>query len=134
MTQENPVSSELEALFVDSSEQAIDGLLRNALEPYIGFTRDSKIVTKAPFLKLADNLKLLAYLLARQAMVRLQLTGAVLAATAEHLATECHVPIKSAREHLSRLKGRRLLEKDDSGYFVPTWAISSASEALQKGS
>jgi hypothetical protein len=132
MRQENTPASELEALFVDSSEQAVDSLLRGALETLVGVTRDGKIVRKAPFLKLADTAKILTYLLARQALVRLQVPSAKLSATADQLSTECGVPLKSTREHLSLLKAKRLLDKDQEGYLVPTWAISNVVETIRK--
>jgi hypothetical protein len=132
MPTENTSPRELEALFVDSDEQAVDSLLRATLEPLIGFTRDGKIVTKSGFLKVADTAKILTNLLARQAMVRLQIPGAKLSATPDQLASDCAVPLKSAREHLSRLKAKRLLDKDETGYFIPTYAIPGAVEAVQK--
>lgn len=133
MTSENSaVSRELEALLVDDSEQAIDGLLRNVLQPYVGFTREGRMVTKPQFLKLSDATRLLAALLARQAMIRLKLPGAKAEASAEELQNECMVPLKSARESLSRFKSRRLLDKNDAGYFVPTWAISDVAAAVQR--
>lgn len=128
---DQPQSKELEALFVDDSEQAIDSILRSCLEPVIGFTREGKLVTKAPFLKLSDSARILAALLARQAMSRLRLLGARSEATAEELAGDCAIPIKSCREYLSRFKTRRLLEKNDAGYFVPIWAIAEVAEAVR---
>ncbi len=124
-------SKELEALFVDDSEQAIDSVLRSCLEPIIGFTREGKLVTKAPFLKLSDSARILAVLLARQAMSRLRLHGARSEATAEELASDCAIPTKSCREYLSRFKTRRLLEKSEAGYFVPVWAIAEVAETVR---
>jgi hypothetical protein len=124
MTDQPPTSKELEALFVEDGEQAIDSLLRATLEPLIGFTRDGRLVSKASFLSMPDTMKILAVLLARLAMSRLHLPGAQPEASAEKLANDCAVPLKSCREHLSRFKARRLLEKNDSGYFVPTWEVS----------
>src|SRR5689334_8429441 len=69
-------SKELEALFVENSEQAIDSILRSCLESIVGFTRDGKLVTKSAFLKLPDTAKIIAILLARQAMTRLHVVGA----------------------------------------------------------
>ncbi len=132
MTEQSSVPKELEALFVDDNEQAIDSLLRTCLEPIIGFTRDGRLVTKAPFLKLPDTARILAALLARQAMVRLHVPGAKAEAGAEQLGTDCAVPIKSCREYLSRFKSRRLLDKNESGYFVPIWAIPEVAEVIQK--
>jgi len=124
-------SKALEGLFVDDSEQAIDSLLRSSLEPIIGFTREGRLVTKAPFLKMPDTSKIIAVLLARQAMTRLHLPAARPEAGPEQLATECAVPVKSCREYLSRLKAKRLLEKNEGGYFVPTWAVPEATEAIR---
>ncbi len=131
-SEKSAVSRELEALLVDDSEQAIDGLLSNVLQPYVGLTREGRMVTKPQFLKLSDATRLLAALLARQAMIRLKLPGAKAEASAEELQNECMVPLKSTREYLSRLKSRRLLEKGEGGYFVPTWAISDVAAAVQR--
>jgi hypothetical protein len=124
-------SKDLEALFVEEGEQAVDSKLRTVLEGYVGFTRDGRIVTKPAFLKLSQQSRILVALLARQAMVRLKLEGALLERSAESLQEECLIPLKSCREYLSRLKKRRLIEKNASGYFVPIWAISTVAEALQ---
>jgi len=132
MTAEKQAGSELEALFLDDTEQAVDGMLRATLEPIIGFTRDGKLVTKSALLKLPDISRILAALLARQAMVRLKLPNARVEATADQLENEVAVPLKSCREHLSRLKARRMLDKNDSGYFVPVWAIADVCQMINK--
>src|ERR1700722_12922195 len=94
--------TELESLFVDESgEEAIDTVLRTVLEQFVGFTRDGKIVTKQRFLKLSDPTKILVALLARRAMVRLNIPGAKQEAGADQLGAECLVPLKSCRAHLS---------------------------------
>lgn len=126
--------SELEGLFVDRSEQAIDTVLRSVLEQFVGFTRDGRIVTKPAFLKLAGPSRIMVVLLARQAMLRLGIPGATQEATPDNLAPECLIPLKACREYLSRLKARRLLDKSTAGYFVPTWAVSAASAAILKKS
>jgi hypothetical protein len=124
--------SELNSLFLDegASEQALDLLLSTTLAPLIGFTREGKLVTKPQFLSLSDTSRVLAALLAQQAMVRLGLAGASAESTADDLSGLCQVSLKSCRELLSRLKGRRLLEKSDRGYTVPTWAIADAARAV----
>jgi hypothetical protein len=125
--------TELESLFVDESgEEAIDTVLRTVLEQFVGFTRDGKIVTRQSFLKLSDPTRILVALLARRAMVRLNIPGAKQEAGADQLAAECLVPLKSCREHLSRYKSRRLLEKNLTGYFVPAWAVPDAAAAVLK--
>jgi hypothetical protein len=119
-------SRELEGLFVDQSEQAIDGLLKSVLEPLLGLTRDGKIVTKPLFLKLSLPEKILAVMLARLALVRLSVPNAQSEATAEHLQNECLATAKACRECLSRLKSKNILEKNDTGYFLPVWAVTKA--------
>jgi hypothetical protein len=132
MTIQSQPSKELEGLLVESGEQAIDSVLREVLEPYLAFTRGGQMITKAQFLKLSDPSKLLAALLGRQAMVRLQLPSASAEATADQLHDLCGVPLKSTREYLSRYKSHRLLDKNEAGYFIPTWAIAQAADALRK--
>ena len=131
MPNEQTAPSELEALFVEDNETALEGLMRSALEPVIGLTREGRLITKSPFLKLADTSKILTVLLAKQAMTRLNLPSAKPQATADQLEEICQVPLKSCRENLSRLKAKRLLEKDDAGYFVPGWAISDVCQVLK---
>jgi hypothetical protein len=123
---------ELEALFVDDSEEAVDGLLKAALEPLLGFTRDGKIVTKAPFLKLQLPAKVLSVMLARLAIVRLKVPGAKAEATSEQLESECMATVKAVRECLSRLKRKNLLAKNGVGYFIPVWAVTKAVQEIQQ--
>ena len=125
-TIESGQSSELAALFVEDSEQAVDGLLRSTLEPLLGLTRDGKVITKPAFVKLSIPARILSILLARQAMVRLKVPGAKASATPEELETECLVPLKTCREVLSKLKARRILVKNDEGYVVPVWSVPQA--------
>ena len=124
-------SRELEALFVDDSEQAVDRLLKAALEPLLGFTRDGKIVTKASFLKLRLPAKVLSVMLARLAIVRLKVPGAKAEATSEQLESECMATVKAVRECLSRLKRKNLLAKNGAGYFIPAWAVTKAVQEIQ---
>jgi hypothetical protein len=127
------VSKELQALFVDEGEQAVDGLLRITLEPLLGLTRDGRVVTKSPFLKLSLPSRILAVLLARRAMVRLDVPNVGAEASPEQLEDECVAPLKACRECLSRLKAKKVLEKNEAGYFIPLWAVSRAVEEI-KGS
>jgi hypothetical protein len=131
MEQPKESSAGLEGLLVDEGEQAIDGLLRQVLEPYVRFTRDGKMITKPAFLRLGDSVRLLVALLGRQAAVRLALPGATPEANADVLHAECQVPRKSCAEYLSRHKQKRLLDKNDAGYFVPIWAMASVAEVVQ---
>lgn len=132
MSDQKPVSSELEGLFVEDGEQAIDAVLRSALENLVGLTRDGRLIPKPAFQKLSDPNRVLVALLAKQAMARLRIPDAGPEATADRLAEECMVPVKSCREYLSRFKSRRLLDKNQKGYFIPAWAVSSVAEAVQK--
>ncbi len=126
MSATSEVSKELEGLFIDEGEQAVDGLLRETLEPLLGLTREGRIVTKAPFLQHSVPTRVLAILLARLAIVRLHLPNAVAEATAEQLQSECLAPVKACRECLSRLKGKGVLAKNEAGYSIPIWAVSKA--------
>ncbi len=133
MAEKEGHSKELEALFVEEGEQAVDAKLRSVLEGFVGFTRDGRFHAKPAFLKLSHHKKILLTLLAGQAMVRLKLPGASAERTAESLQNECFVPLKTCRETLSRLKARRLIDKNNAGYFVPTWAISTVAETIEEG-
>jgi len=128
------VSKELQALFVDEGEQAVDGLLRTTLESLLGLTRDGRIIAKSPFLKLALPSRILAVLLARRAMVRLSVPNATAEASPEQLEDECVAPLKACRECLSRLKAKKILDKNEAGYFVPLWAVSRAVEEIKGNS
>ncbi|MGA3294401.1 MAG: hypothetical protein ABSE45_10520 [Candidatus Acidiferrales bacterium] len=131
MNEQKETTRELEGLLIDDGEQAIDSMLRRVLEPYVGFTRDGKMITKPAFLRLGDSARLLVALLGRQAAVRLALPGATAEANAEALHAECQVPRKSCAEYLSRYKQKRLLEKNKTGYFVPIWAMANVAAAVQ---
>jgi hypothetical protein len=124
-------SRELEALFVDESEQAVDSLLKTTLGPLLGFTRDGRTVTKAPFLELQLPARVLSVMLARLAMVRLNVPSAKAEATSEQLESECMATVKAVRECLSRLKRKNLLAKNDVGYFIPVWAVAKAVQEVQ---
>jgi hypothetical protein len=131
MSASTGTSRELEALFVDDGEEAVDGLLKATLEPVVGFTREGRIVTKALFLKLQLPAKVLAVMLARLAIVRLKVPGAKAEATSEQLVSECMATVKAVRECLSRLKRKNLLSKNDVGYFVPVWAVDKAVQEVR---
>jgi hypothetical protein len=133
MSSGKEVSKELEGLFVDESEQAIDGLLRATLEPLLGITREGRIVTKALFLEQSVPARILAVLLARLAMVRLNVPNASAEATPEQLESECLAALKACRECLSRLKGKGLLAKGATGYFIPIWAVSKVVGEIKSG-
>jgi hypothetical protein len=126
MSATKEVSKELEGLFVDENEQAVDSLLRSTLEPLLGLTREGRIVTKPPFLEQSLPARILTVLLARLAAVRLNVQNASAEATPEHLESECFAPVKACRECLSRLKGKGLLAKNGAGYSIPIWAVSKA--------
>ena len=126
MSSTKEVSKELEGLFVDEGEQAVDGLLKATLEPLLGLTRNGKIVTKPAFLEQSVPARVLAVLLARLASVRLNVPNARAEATPEQLESDCLTPVKACRECLSRLKGKGLLAKTERGYSVPVWAVSKA--------
>ena len=132
MTEKDQVSTELQGLFVEDGEEAVDSVLRNCLEKFVGITRGGKIVPRESFLDLTDTSKILVCLLARLAKVRLNIPGATNCGSAEELAGECIVPVKSAREYLSRLKARKLLEKSASGYLVPAWAVGNVAREITK--
>lgn len=125
-------SSELESLFVDEGDDAVDSVLKATLEKFVGITRDGKTVSKPGFLKLPDTTRILVALLAKLAKERLKILGASKQGSADELASECLVPLKSAREYLSRLKARKLLEKDEHGYFVPYWAVANVADEISK--
>jgi hypothetical protein len=132
VTAQYPGAKELEGLLVDDGEPAIDGLLRRVLEPYVRLTREGRLITTERFLSLSDPNKILVFLLGRRAMIRLNIPNAAAEASADVLHSECGVPLKSCREYLSRLKARRLLERNEKGYFVPGWAISAVAAAVEK--
>jgi hypothetical protein len=132
MPDQVPRVNQLESLLVEEGEQAVDSLLREALEPFVAFSKSGRMVTKPEFLKLSHQNQILVALLGRHAMVRLKLPGATLEASAETLQSDCLVPLKSAREHLSRSKARRLLEKNATGYFIPMWALSNVASLVKK--
>jgi len=124
----------LQGLIVDEGEQAIDTRLNEVLRSFLAFTKDGRIVSKPEFLKLSHPNRILVALLGRHAMVRLCLPNAALEAAPEDLVRDCLVKLKSCREYLSRMKTQRLLEKNEKGYFVPTWALPNATDAVKKGS
>jgi len=71
-------------------------------------------------------------LLARHAQVRLGVKGASLQADAPTLAEEGNIELQRCREALSRLKRRRILEKDDASYFIADWQLSGCLDLLSK--
>jgi hypothetical protein len=126
------VSKELESLFVDDSEQAVDSLLKATLEPLLGLTREGRIVTKPPFLEQSIPARVLTVLLARLATVRLNVPNARAEASPEQLESECLTAVKPCRECLSRLKGKGLLAKTEAGYSIPIWAVSKAVGEIKR--
>ena len=127
---EKKAVSELESLFVEESEPALDSLLFSALEPFAGLTRQGAVVTKAAFLKLSVSSRILVVLLARLAAVRLRVADSKPDATPENLSSECMAPLKTCREMLSRMKKHRLLTKTANGYAIPYWAVTKAASEI----
>lgn len=134
MVDETGKTNELESLLVEENEQAVDVLLRKALTGLVGFTREGSVITKPAFLQLSHQNRILVSLLARQAMVRLNLPNASAEAAPGILQAECMVPLKSCREYLSKLKKSRLVDKNAQGYFIPLWAVSNVVDVIGKSS
>ena len=123
----------LEQLFVDEDE-VTEKLIAELLSPNLGLSKTAdKVVPKARFSGLSQTERLLLYLLARHAMVRLKVPGASLEAVTARIAEESLLPQKSCGETLSRLKASGLVGKNKAGYFVPTHSLLRVSEALRKG-
>ncbi|HKV27290.1 MAG TPA: hypothetical protein VJN90_03315 [Candidatus Acidoferrales bacterium] len=125
--------SELEALLVDTEPEDTDRLLRSSLEGRVAFEKASgRLIVRPGLFDLSSPERILILLLARQAMRKLGLEVPA-EVDARVLATEAQVDLKGCREQLSRLKAKRRIDKNDGGYFVPTWNTFLIAKELCDG-
>ncbi len=126
--------SALEALLVDQ-DTVTDDLVKELLIPYIGLSKtEDRIVPKAEFTNLPQPRRILLYLLARLAMVKLKVPKASLAAESNKIADSSLVQPKSCIEILSRLKAAGLISKREEGWFIPEHSLFRVAAEVRKGS
>jgi hypothetical protein len=125
-------ATQLEALFANEQE-IVDGLLLERIEPLLSLSRGSdRVMAKPELLGLPNQKKILAYLLARHAMVRLGVPGVGLEADAQKISENLMIPIQRTREELSRMKTSGILEKGEHGYSVPVANLLVALDQLSE--
>jgi len=130
---EGKKESILQELVLDQ-DKVIDELLKDQLAPHLGLSStEDKIVPKASFMRLPQPKKILLYLLARHAMVRLGIPGASIAAETEKVAESCLVRPKSCSEGLSRLKAVGMVTRGENGWSIPVHSLLRVATALHKG-
>ena len=114
-------------------DSVTDELLKKQLAPYVGLSgTEDRIVPKSDFMALPQPKKIVLYLLARHAMVRLGIPGASLAAQTERIAESCLVHPKSCTEVLSRLKATGMVTKGDDGWSIPVHSLLRVANELPK--
>ena len=113
-------------------EKVTDELLRDHLAPHVGLSgTEDKIVPKPEFLQLPQPKRILLYLLARHAMVRLEIPGASLGAKTEKIAQSCLLPPKSCTEILSKLKAAGMVGKANDGWSIPVHSLLRVASELR---
>jgi hypothetical protein len=116
-----------------SGEEMDDGELAAALHGKVGIAKENLNVRLfGPLVRDASKKRLVAAGLARHAMVRQGWIGDEdLSASADWFAKQIQQKPKSVTEELSRLKKAGLLERDERGWRVPSWALSQAIEFIR---
>lgn len=113
-------------------DKVTDELLKEHLEPYLGLSgTEDQIVPKPEFLKLAQPKRILLYLLARHAMVRLEIAGGSPGAKTEKIAESCLIPQKSCTETLSRLKAARMVDVENGEWMIPVHSLLRVTSELR---
>ncbi len=124
--------SVLADLLVDEIK-VTDELVKELLAPYVGLSKtEDKIVPKMEFTQLSQQQRILLYLLARHAMVSLNIPKASLHAKSERIAESCLVRLQTCRETLSRLKADGLVEKNKDGYSLPVHSLFRVAGEFRK--
>ena len=130
---EGKKESILRELILDQ-DTVTDELLKDQLAPHVGLSStEDKIVPRPSFMRLPQPKKILLYLLARHAMVRLAIPGASIAAETEKVAESCLVRPKSCREGLSRLKAVGMVTRGENGWSIPVHSLLRVATELHKG-
>jgi len=118
---------------VIDEEEITDELLKKLLISYVGLSKtEDKIIPRPEFGKLSQSDRVLLYLLARRAMVKLGIPGASFEADSSDVGESALVPRKSCGEILSRLKATGLIDKGPDGYFIPGHALLRVAGELGK--
>ena len=105
-------------------DKVTDELLKEHVAPYVGLSAtEDKIAAKPEFLELPQPKRILLYLLARHAMVRLEIAGASGGAKTEKIAESCLIPQKSCTETLSRLKTVGMVTMDNGEWTIPVHSL-----------
>lgn len=122
----------LEQLLV-SSKEINRGLVADLLEPFVRIDPDAcEIVPTASWGRLSNESKSLIYLLARKAMVALDLPVGTEGATPQEIEKATGVLGNSLRPVLKRLLGQRLVSKADGRYYVPNYGLETARTYLSE--
>jgi hypothetical protein len=125
--------SKLRSLIVDSTDSDTEESVFRALEGRVAFEKGSgRLLVRRGLFELDWKRRLLVLLLARRAMVRLGIPGALDEVGAAALAAESQVQLKTCREYLSRFKATGLIERKGDGYTLPEWNTLRAAEELLK--
>ncbi len=124
--------SPLEELFVDE-RRLVEETIRNVLTPLLSLSKESdRILPKPAFQKLSVKQRIVAYLLARQAMNMSGIHGASENAQSERIAQDTMADLKTTREELSRLKAKFIEKRDDGSWYLPSVKIMLAAEFLTR--
>ena len=122
----------LEELLV-SGKEINRGLVADLLQPFVRIDADScEIIPSASWRSLSNESKSLIYLLARKAMVALDLPVGIEGATPQEIERATGVLGNSLRPVLKRLLGQRLVSKADGRYYVPNHGLETARTYLSE--
>ena len=116
----------LEELLV-SGKEINRGLVADLLQPFTRIDADTcEIIPTGVWRGLSNESKSLIYLLARKAMLALDLPIQVEGVTPQEIERATGVLGNSLRPVLRRLLDQRLIAKADGRYYVPNHALESA--------
>ena len=122
----------LQELIVDERD-LLHKIMTDSLKPILGLSKETdNVVPTVLFTELNYKQRIVAYLLARHAMVELNIPNATQEADIEKISRSTMLPKARCSENLSRLKDD-LVESNENGWFVPKNKIILAANFI-KGS
>ena len=118
-----------------SSKEIDQELVAGVLKPLLRIDRDTRAIRpQAAWRQVSNDARILAYLLARKAMIALNLPLEREAATPSEVTAATGIPAGSVNPSLKGLYERRpqLVDKDEaSRYLVPSWAVDNACDYIK---
>lgn len=120
----------LDDLFEDENEVIDRTVLASALQSYVTFTREGKLIPKEQFDALKNTKKILVLLLSKKAL-NLKL-GTDEKTSPKELEEISGIPIGSIKPTVRQLVTKRLLRSENGTYWIPDYAVTKVNAFLNE--